>query len=353
MKKDLALGVVVPVLNEATSLPRLLFRLDAAHARVPKDRVTIVIVDNGSTDDSHEIATVWAREHSWARSALEPEVGPGHARARGAAILLDEWRSNAERLPAWLVSCDADNEPGLSHLVEWCDVLSATTADVVTGSYAFPSDAVAAIPSARALLSVWIATVELAEQLVGVVNISGSNHAVRADCLAAAGGYQQPCSERFGGSTIVSGDDWDLGLRARRAGLQVSRTPITVTTSPRRFAQDPLGYLSGRAHDGVFQRVEATGRVERELPWKEAFPAVVRRALTHFVLKPVLAGLALDALAAERIGVTQQSVCALSALQGTGASAWEHSRDEFVYEMLPAHSAVVDRVAKELFDVNY
>ncbi|MDQ3992438.1 MAG: glycosyltransferase [Actinomycetota bacterium] len=66
------LAVVVPFLNEREYLPEFLESL-AAQTRLP-DR--LVLVDDGSTDGSHEPAAEFAAGHDWAHLLRRPEHGP-------------------------------------------------------------------------------------------------------------------------------------------------------------------------------------------------------------------------------------------------------------------------------------
>jgi glycosyltransferase involved in cell wall biosynthesis len=65
------LAVCVPFLNEREHLPDFLASL-AAQTRLP-DR--LVLVDDGSTDGSHEVAAEFTDAHDWARLLRRPEHG--------------------------------------------------------------------------------------------------------------------------------------------------------------------------------------------------------------------------------------------------------------------------------------
>jgi biofilm PGA synthesis N-glycosyltransferase PgaC len=66
------LAVAVPFLNERDYLPDFLASL-AAQTRLP-DR--LLLVDDGSTDGSHEPAAEFAAAHDWAHLLRRPEHGP-------------------------------------------------------------------------------------------------------------------------------------------------------------------------------------------------------------------------------------------------------------------------------------
>ena len=69
-----SLSIVVPVYNEAEFLPEALPRLVAAVEAVGVDYM-IRIVENGSTDDTAEVARKLAGEHVVVESLGQPDYG--------------------------------------------------------------------------------------------------------------------------------------------------------------------------------------------------------------------------------------------------------------------------------------
>jgi poly-beta-1,6-N-acetyl-D-glucosamine synthase len=85
MTERLELLVVVPFLDEAHHLPGFLASVDAQER--PPDR--LVLVDDGSTDGSSEIAADYARNRPFAEVARRPARGPETDRLAHA----NEWRA--------------------------------------------------------------------------------------------------------------------------------------------------------------------------------------------------------------------------------------------------------------------
>lgn len=77
-------GVVIPVWNRAAFLPATLRSvLREAEAAA----LDVVVVDDGSNDDSYEVACAFAAQHACIRVLRQPNAGPGAARTAGLAVL--------------------------------------------------------------------------------------------------------------------------------------------------------------------------------------------------------------------------------------------------------------------------
>jgi hypothetical protein len=338
----ISLGVVIPALDEAERLPPLLAALESgleAHD-------TVVVVDNGSSDATVDILRDLATDRSWLTVLHEDRRGPGWARGRGAAHLLTNWSGDFD--DCWMLSCDADAKPGRGHLDTWRRHLERSDADLVTGSYRFAEQDLAAVRDARTSFHTFGETVRVCEDYVGVVNPTGTNHAVRASSYVRIGGYQQPRSTRVSGrSCLVAGDDWDLGVRTRLAGLAVERIDHRMVVSARRFLADPAGYLTGAAHDGPFERVETAGKPPPVPDLAKVTRATTARAVLHFLLKPLLLGIGgvspvIELCAHLDPGVGDAVVSAM----GAGRRLWAADRDSFIYDLLRAQEPLADVVAR-------
>ena len=108
-----ATTVIIPALNEAAALPRVLKDLHALGI------ARICVVDNGSTDDTAGVA----RQHG-AEVFAEPLRGYGAACWRGLAAL--------DRTAEWILFCDADGSDDLSELPRFFSA-AAEGAELVLG----------------------------------------------------------------------------------------------------------------------------------------------------------------------------------------------------------------------------
>ncbi|WP_435627890.1 glycosyltransferase family 2 protein [Candidatus Ferrigenium straubiae] len=84
-------ALVIPILNEAATLPPLLSAIQG-QTRLPDE---IVFVDAGSTDASLSVISAWWQEQGWPDGACRVEVNPGgypgHNRNIGVGITTCEW----------------------------------------------------------------------------------------------------------------------------------------------------------------------------------------------------------------------------------------------------------------------
>ncbi|WP_169808830.1 glycosyltransferase [Microtetraspora fusca] len=112
--------VVVPVRDTARWLPEALASLDAQRCR---DRIEVVVVDDGSTDGSGEIAEAYARDRPSVRLVRQENAGLGAARNRGTDLA-------SGRYLAFLDSDDLYAEGGLDALLAAAE---RHDADVVIG----------------------------------------------------------------------------------------------------------------------------------------------------------------------------------------------------------------------------
>ncbi len=121
------ISIIVPAHNEEAEIKATLLCLLAQ--RYPSDRFEIVVVENGSSDATMNIATRVAHETGRIR-VMQSELGVSRAKNAGLANLAAE--------SEWVIFCDADTKLGqhfLQHLNTWLnrhgdDSLSVGTTSV-------------------------------------------------------------------------------------------------------------------------------------------------------------------------------------------------------------------------------
>ena len=107
-------SIVIPVLNEAASLPAMLLSLSAMTVKPAE----LIFVDAGCRDNSVEIINDWWRNNAWLEAVLivcpAPDTHPGGARNAGIARATQEW----------VAFLDA----GISPAADWLDRLLRSSA---------------------------------------------------------------------------------------------------------------------------------------------------------------------------------------------------------------------------------
>ncbi len=204
------LTVIIPARNEAKTIERA---LESVLAQAwPLDRLEVVVVDNGSTDDTGAIVRRFAACHRELaiRLVREPRPGVSRARNRGA-------RTARGRV---LLFLDADSRLAPT-------MVPAVLAHVHRGAAAVSLRVVAdsndPLDRAFFFLATWIKErCRVPTQLC----------AVRADVFRAVGGFDP---------RLRVAEDYDLLKRIRQAGHRVDFvTESVVLTSPRRLHRWPL-----------------------------------------------------------------------------------------------------------------
>ena len=82
MTGETLLSVIIPVYNSAAYLPQCVDSILAAGI----GRLEILLVDDGSTDQSPEVCREYAARHSCVRYCRQENSGPSAARNRGLEL---------------------------------------------------------------------------------------------------------------------------------------------------------------------------------------------------------------------------------------------------------------------------
>jgi glycosyltransferase involved in cell wall biosynthesis len=234
------ISVVVPVRNGERSLPALLRSLEAQ--TFPRERFEVVVVDNGSTDRTAEIA----RAHG-ALVVAEPKPNRSGARNAGA-------RAAHAGLFAFT---DADCEADRGWLAAFWDC--RTEAPLVAGDVSVstgdPPNAV------ERFESLWRFG---QEHWVNEGWAATANLLVERRAFDAVGGFDT--------SWRHIGEDADFCLRAGRAGLALGWCPHAVVSH---YAEDELWTMLKRAFFHGYSVNQAWYRLGAGFrAWRRPWPAV-------------------------------------------------------------------------------
>ena len=212
-------SVIVPVRNDAAGLATLLPALLAQ--TYPRERTEILVVDNGSTDESRAVAERFEAEHpGLIRVLVEDRVASSYA-ARNAGL-----RAASGQMLAFT---DADCTPDPDWIAAGVRALQDSPADLAGGRVVF---SLAPRPSAAALYDA-ISYLRTGYNVAKVGTASTANLFATRRVLEAIGPF---------GASLRSGGDAIWTQRATVAGLALAYAPEAVVAHPTR----ELGPLLGR-----------------------------------------------------------------------------------------------------------
>ena len=204
--------VIIPVWNGADRIEQTLAALETQST--PTDRYEVIVVDNGSTDDTVERV----RQHPIATLLLEPQ--PGSYRARNKAI-------SAAR-GSWLLFTDADCVPD----VDWIAQALAATAR-------YPE---AGVIGGRIQLFREEGCGEVAFQYEQMMAFDQSRNIAEGRCVTANWLSPKRAIEEAGlfDADLLSGGDVAMSNRIAAAGLPMHYSPAMVVGHPSRASLGEL-----------------------------------------------------------------------------------------------------------------
>jgi glycosyltransferase involved in cell wall biosynthesis len=255
------LSVVIPALDAADTLGE---QLDALTGQTSGGPIEILVVDNGSTDQTPRIVAARAATDERIRLVSEPTPGAAAALNRGIA----------EARADHLAFCDSDDVVGAG----WIDAARRGLVDheLVTGPLEL--DLLNDPDSARSRGCSWANRLERFADLFPL--IPSGNFAARRDAIEAAAGFDPE---------IRVGYDVDFAYRAFQSGVHVSFDPNLIVHY--RYRGDARGqWHQGRSmarfRPGLYRRLERDGhavpsRVEGLANWAwmiKSLPTLRHRA---------------------------------------------------------------------------
>ncbi len=211
-----SISVIIPAYNEQDSVGKVI-------SEIPADVVSqIVVVDNGSTDETAEVARRYGAE-----VVYESKRGYGQACLRGLLAIKD---------PDIVVFMDADYSDYPEELIELCRPISNDLADLVIGSRVSGKAAPGALlPQAR--FGNWLA-VFLIKRLFGVeFSDLGPFRAIRYGCL-----------KKLNMSDTDFG--WTVEMQVKAASRNMRCVEIPVRYRKRIGSSKITGTLSGSLRAG-------------------------------------------------------------------------------------------------------
>lgn len=232
------ISLVICTRNRSRSLSATLESVAAAGGHGGGHAIELILVDNGSTDDTAATIRDWATDRPFpVRLLTEPR--PGLARARNRAL-----RAARGRI---IAMTDDDCVLHRDYFARLAQAFAARPAPIIIGGRILLGD--------RADLPVTVKVedhpmIAEAGQFPGGF-VMGANLAMTADVRGAVG----PFDERFGaGAPFRAAEDTDFLLRAQAIGIPVHYDPgfIVDHHHGRRAPEEAIGLLAGYGYgDGA------------------------------------------------------------------------------------------------------
>ncbi|MDA0746136.1 MAG: glycosyltransferase [bacterium] len=206
-------SIVIPTYNRSRSLQRCLRSLND---QTYSSGFEVIVVDDGSSDDTAEIAHLTQREVNYTLHYLQ-QKNSGPATARNLGI-----KTSCGR---YLVFLDDDHEVIGNWLQELCAWLPNLDVGVVNGK----NDSV---PDGSNLTARYVCfNDQRGEKQVEadkVRYLTSGNAAIRKETLESTRGFDETFEAVFKG-VAPGGEDTELGLRIRNAGLSIVYQPTART----------------------------------------------------------------------------------------------------------------------------
>ena len=296
MHSDCIASIIIPAYNEELYLPNCLGSIKKALSYlITENLVELVIIDNNSTDSTHQICELWSNKIPNTHLIFEDKLGPGYARFSGVnhVLIRESQRTHKSQSAFWIINTDADTLVPHLWLKSWLEYINKTTSSIVAGNGIFDKNFSKNYPNSTRIFSTIGQQIKKIEKIFGTINADGFNSAIEKHSYETAGPYNQPTHNLANEQEFnVAGEDWDLSTRARVKGVKIERkSNYPVISSSRRFEQDAAEYIDGTAYEKPFSKVineNKTKDIEEETIERHLFLAAKRQSM-HYVLKPILA----------------------------------------------------------------
>ena len=211
-----AISLIIPAYNEEEYLPAC---LEAVMRNVADKAVEIIVVDNGSTDDTKKVV----KRYPAVTYVFEPEKGITRARQRGFLASTGDI----------LAYVDADTHPPPGWIEQICDQFGMRQdLACLSGPYSFYD----LRGISNRIATSWFVAAWPLYKITGHLMVGG-NFAIRRDVLEKMGGFD---------STIeFYGEDVDIGKRARKHGRVLFSPRFVMPTSGRRMQKQGFARMAG------------------------------------------------------------------------------------------------------------
>jgi glycosyltransferase involved in cell wall biosynthesis len=221
------LSVIIPTRNRAKSLKVLLDSLQSA-TRPNSTKVEIIVVNNGSTDETSQILNEEAGIARPLELVVLHQPIPGKANAINLALTV------AQGEILMIVDDDVSIHPQC--LVKHLDAYEQSSFSAVQGKVQPGRDPEGQCADLRQLQKYNIPLVDYGDEINQIQGLTGTNMSFKREVLERIGAFDV----RLGPGAAGFSEDTEFSMRIRRAGFKIGYTPHAIVyheLNPQRYGR--------------------------------------------------------------------------------------------------------------------
>ena len=209
------LSIIIPTRNRARSLKRLLESL-AEPARTGIPETEIIVVDNGSTDETRRWLDAEIADQQSGRLIVLDEPRPGKSNALNRAL-------SVARGEIFMV-LDDDVVIQSNCLAKHAEAHAATPFAAIQGRILAGKDSVGNPADANRLREYNIPLIDYGEEIVAIRGLTGTNMSFKRAVFEKVGFFDP----RLGPGAAGFSEDTEYSIRIRKAGFKIGYTPHAI-----------------------------------------------------------------------------------------------------------------------------
>jgi len=209
------LSVIIPTRNRVKSLKLLLESL-AVPARIGIPETEIIVVDNGSTDETHRWLDAQREQNQSGGLIILDEPRPGKSNALNRAL-------SVARGEIFMV-LDDDVVIQSNCLAKHAEAHAATQFAAMQGRILAGKDSVGNPADANRLREYNIPLIDYGEEIVAIRGLTGTNMSFKRAVFEKVGFFDP----RLGPGAAGFSEDTEYSIRIRKAGFKIGYTPHAI-----------------------------------------------------------------------------------------------------------------------------
>jgi len=209
------LSIIIPTRNRVKSLKLLLESL-AEPARIGIPETEIIVVDNGSTDETHRWLDAQREQNQSGGLIILDEPRPGKSNALNRAL-------SVARGEIFMV-LDDDVVIQSNCLAKHAEAHTATQFAAIQGRILAGKDSLGNPADANRLREYNIPLIDYGEEIVAIRGLTGTNMSFKRVVFEKVGFFDP----RLGPGAAGFSEDTEYSIRIRKAGFKIGYTPHAI-----------------------------------------------------------------------------------------------------------------------------